>query len=132
MPRSEIKSGYAVQVLDRAFRILELLAERSASVNEISAKLGLHRATVFRLLANLSQRGYVRKDERTGTYSLGMQLFRLGTRALGEEFPAHRLRYSLKELAATSEHTAQLWVRSGQEALCVDQVESPRDLRVVG
>src|SRR5688572_8523651 len=102
---TELGSGYAVQVLDRVFSILDLLAERPAGVAEISSGLGLHRATVFRLLANLRQRGYVRRDANTGTFSLGMQLFRLGTKALEEQFPVHRLRPLLEKLAAVSTQT---------------------------
>ena len=132
MTREHGRVGYSVQVLDRAFRILESLAERPSKVNDISVQLGLHRATVFRLLVNLRDRGYVRKDDATGMYSLGRQLFRLGTKALGEELPIHELRPRLQELAMASGHTAQLWLRSGREALCVDQAESPQNFRVVG
>ncbi len=128
----ERKNGYAVQALDRAFRILELLAESPATATQISSRLALHRSTVFRMLNNLEQRGYVRRDEMTGAYSLGIKLFQLGTKALQEEFPIHRLHPVLAELAETTGQTAQLWLRSGFEALCVDQVEPPRDFRVVG
>lgn len=128
----ERKNGYAVQALDRAFRILELLAESPATATEIAGRLALHRSTVFRMLSNLEQRGYVRRDEMTGAYSLGIKLFQLGTKALQEEFPIHRLHPVLAELAETTGQTAQLWLRSGFEALCLDQVEPPRDFRVVG
>ena len=123
---------YALQVLNRVFDILSVLRNESATVAEISASLGLHRSTVFRLLANLERRGFVRKDEATGTYSLGMMLYHLGIKALEEQVPIHRLRPLLDQLAVETRYTAQIWMRSGEEATCVDQVESPRDFRIVG
>jgi DNA-binding IclR family transcriptional regulator len=130
--QSEQAGGYGIQVLDRVFRILEALADRPARVPALSSQLGLHRATVFRLLVNLERHGYVRRDDLTGVYSLGLELFRLGSKALEEQFPVQRLRPLLQGLTFATGHTAQLWLRSGHEALCADQVESPGDLRVVG
>lgn len=125
-------SAYALQVLDRVFDLVDELAVRPGTVGDLSTRLGLHRSTAFRLLSNLEHRGYVRKDDLTGIYHLGFRLFQLGTKALEEEFPIHRLRPMLEELATTTQYTSQLWIRSGLEAICVDQAESPRDIRVVG
>ena len=129
---AEHGNGYSVQVLDRVFRILDVLADRPARAAEIAARVGLHRSTVFRLLANLEQHGYVRKDEATGTYSLGLKLFQLGTKALQEEFPVHRFQSLLDNLAATTGRTVQLWIRSGNEAVCVDQAEPQHEVRAIG
>lgn len=123
---------YALQVLNRVFDILDLLRVESLTVAEISASLGLHRSTVFRLLANLERRGFVRKDESSGAWKLGMRLYDLGTKALEEQVPLHSLRPLLAQLAAETRYTAQVWMRTGDEATCVDQVESPRDFRIVG
>src|SRR3981081_3594375 len=63
---------YALQVLNRVFDILDVLAAEPAPIAAVSTSLALHRSTVFRLLANLERRGFVRKDELSGAYSLGM------------------------------------------------------------
>lgn len=124
--------AYALQVLDRVCDVLDYLAARPATLTEISAHLALNRSTVFRILVNLERRGLVQRDEATSAYRLGIQLFEWGAQALHEQLSIERLRPLLDELAAETEYTAQLWVRAGLEALCVDQVESPRDYRVVG
>jgi IclR family acetate operon transcriptional repressor len=131
---SPVQEGdtYALQVLNRVFDILDVLAGEPATIAAVSSSLGLHRSTVFRLLANLERRGFVRKDDLSGAYSLGMKLYHLGTKALEEQVPIHRLRPLLDELASQTQYTAQIWMRLGHEATCVDQVESPRDFRIVG
>jgi DNA-binding IclR family transcriptional regulator len=123
---------YGLQVLDRVFDLLDQLAAEPATVAELSSRLDLHRSTVFRLLANLSARGYAVKNEGDGTYRLGMRFFYLGTRALRERIPVQQLRPFLETLAAATGHTTQLWMREATVVTCVDQVESPADLRVVG
>jgi DNA-binding IclR family transcriptional regulator len=123
--------AYPVQVLDRAFAILEFLGERPARLPEISKGVGLHRATVFRLLTNLEQKGYVRRLAPQGPFALGAKTFELGTRVFQSEYPAHQVRHLLAELAERTGQTSQVWIRSGEVAICVDQCDSPSDLKVV-
>ncbi len=121
---------YPVQVLDRAFAILEYLADRPARLPEISQAVDLHRATVFRLLANLEQKGYVRRISRQGPYSLGVKMFQLGTRVFQNEYPAHLFGPFLAELADETGETTQIWIRDGDQAICIDQCDSRADLQV--
>jgi DNA-binding IclR family transcriptional regulator len=53
----------SVQSVDRAVSILQVLAGRGPSgVTEVAEELGIHKATVFRLLATLESRGLVEQD----------------------------------------------------------------------
>lgn len=62
-----------VQSVDRAARILRLLAEHPAlGVSEISRHLTVHRSTAFRLLATLEAHNLVEQEERRGLYRLGL------------------------------------------------------------
>ena len=130
--QSNAASGptYPVQVLDRAFAILEYLADRPARLPEISQAVNLHRATVFRLLANLEQKGYVRRIGRQGPYSLGVKMIQLGTRVFQNEYPAQLFGPFLAELADETGETTQIWIRHGEQAICIDQCDSRADLRV--
>ena len=75
-------TAYRVQVLDRALRILDVLAaEGQLAPGEISSRLALHKSTVHRLLAVLEQNEYVERHQGNGRYSLGFKLIELGTRA---------------------------------------------------
>jgi len=71
-------AGGAVQSVDRAIQILEMLSDApSLGVSEISRRLGVHRSTAFRLLATLEARNLVEQEERRGEYQLGFGVLRL-------------------------------------------------------
>jgi IclR family KDG regulon transcriptional repressor len=74
------KSIYRVQVLERALDILDAFSyqRRKLQLTEIVALLGLKKATAKRLLANLTDRGYLKLDPYTKQYELGLRLFELG------------------------------------------------------
>src|SRR5258706_10998829 len=73
---------YRVQVLDRALSILDVLAtENQLAPAAISARIGLHKSTVHRLLSVLECNEYFYRDPMSGPYSLGLRLIELGTRA---------------------------------------------------
>jgi DNA-binding IclR family transcriptional regulator len=68
----------AVQSVDRALTILEILARRGdAGVTEIGQELGVHKSTAFRLLAVLEGKGFVEQSVERGTYRLGFGIVRL-------------------------------------------------------
>lgn len=72
------KSGAAVQSVDRALMVLEILANLGAAgVTEIAAELGVHKSTVSRLIAVLESRGFVEQLSDRGKYRLGFTLVRL-------------------------------------------------------
>ena len=63
----------AVQSVDRAVTILEVLAQRGETgVSELAVTLGVHKSTAFRLLAALEERGLVEQNSERGKYQLGL------------------------------------------------------------
>jgi DNA-binding IclR family transcriptional regulator len=75
----------SVRVVDRTLDIIEALAgaPHGMQLNVLSEAVGLHKATVYRLLQSLANRCYVVKDEDTGKYRLTMRLFDLSSQILG-------------------------------------------------
>ena len=71
-------SRYNIRALDRAFRILTLLADgESRSLQELSDGIELNVSTTFRLLRTLSYYRYVQRDEQTFQYRLGISCLEL-------------------------------------------------------
>jgi DNA-binding IclR family transcriptional regulator len=74
------KSIYRVQALDRALDILEAFSyqRRKMLLSEVVAHTGLKKSTAKRLLSNLTDRGYLKRDSQSKQYELGLRLFELG------------------------------------------------------
>jgi DNA-binding IclR family transcriptional regulator len=71
--------------VDRALTILQYLARYPGEhgVRALSAALDLSPSTVARLLKSLMQSGFVRQNEVTSRYTIGVQAVQLGLAALG-------------------------------------------------
>ncbi|MHC1781361.1 MAG: IclR family transcriptional regulator [Anaerolineaceae bacterium] len=69
---------YNIRVLDRAIRILTLLSDgKLRTTQEISEGIDLAASTTFRLLSTLVFNNYIRRDEQSGLYGLGLACLEL-------------------------------------------------------
>lgn len=124
------KRDHGLRSLDRGLELLQLLAERPSTVEELSRKLGCPRSTTYRALHTLRARNLVERDSRQSRYILGLGLLRL-TRALFGRVPIREIAANtLRELAASLRETAVLTVRSGSFGVTVDSIESADPVRV--
>ena len=132
MATNETNSSlYRVQVLDRAFAIIDALADtrEEASLAEIAAIVKMHKSTVHRLMMNLERHRLVDRDQ-TGHYRLGMKLYDLGIRAFSRFDIRHRARPHLEKLTYDTEETVHLCILDDGEMLYVDKVEPRRSIRM--
>lgn len=127
------ESHYAVQSLDRAIDLIEAFhsGTEELGVAELAQAVDLPRATVHRLLASLSHRGFLAHNARTGTYRLGLKLFELGSlvgNSLDVKSVAHP---SMVELVRESGETSHLVILDGVDIVFVDKVETDNPFRMV-
>lgn len=113
----------AINSVQKSCRILRSLTEpRVSRLSEIAAQAGLNKVTTLRILEVLTREGFVRREERTKTYSLGNEVFILAAALRDRDDLRARARPSLLRLAANSEDSVLLSVRSGgTESVCVDR-----------
>jgi DNA-binding IclR family transcriptional regulator len=77
-PENTNDTRYNIRVLDRAIRILSLLADgKTRTPVEVSEGIDLSPSTTFRLLTTLSYHNYIKRDERTNQYRLGLACLEL-------------------------------------------------------
>ena len=118
----EADAAGAVQSVDRALAILELLARRSElGVTEIAAELGVHKSTAFRLVATLEQHRLVEQLVERGKYHLGFGLVRLAGATVARLDLAREAGPVCRRLAAELNETVNLAVRDGDAAVNVSQ-----------
>lgn len=121
----------AINSVQKSCRILRSLTEPQVSrLSEIAAEAGLNKVTTLRILEVLCREGFVRREEKTKTYSLGNEVFILSAALRDRDDLRARARPSLVRLAAMSEDSVLLTVRSGgTEAVCVDREVGPFPIR---
>ncbi|MBE9497949.1 MULTISPECIES: IclR family transcriptional regulator [Streptomyces] len=117
------------QTVDRALSILPLLAEGPANLEQVAARLEVHKSTALRLLRTLHEHGivYRQPDQR---YRLGTRLFALAQQAM-ENLDVREIAHPyLAELNAACGHTVHLAVHEEDEVLYIDKVESRYPVRM--
>lgn len=112
----------AINSVQKACRILRSLTEpRVSRLSEVANQAGLNKVTTLRILEVLTREGFVRRDEATKTYSLGSEVAILAAAMRDRDDLRSRARPSLVRLAALTEDSVLLSVRSGTESVCVDR-----------
>ncbi|MDF9815320.1 IclR family transcriptional regulator [Streptomyces sp. SPB162] len=117
------------QTVDRALRILPLLAEGPANLEQVATRLDVHKSTALRLLRTLHEHGmvYRQEDQR---YRLGARLFALAQQAM-ETLDVREIAHP--HLLALNEkigHTVHLAVYEEGEVVYIDKVESRYPVRM--
>jgi DNA-binding IclR family transcriptional regulator len=130
MSNTATETASGVQSVDRALRILEILARSGESgVTEIAGALEVHKSTAFRLVATLEQHGLVEQVEGRGKYRLGVGLLRLAGATSARLDVVQEARPLCKQLATATGETVNLATLSGHSALYLDQVAGPSALQ---
>jgi DNA-binding IclR family transcriptional regulator len=119
-----------VGVLDKAMAVLGALEPAPRSLGELVVATGLSRATAHRLAVALEAHGLVRRDDE-GRFSLGLRLIGLG-HAAAEAIPGWLdARPALDWLRDQTGESVQLFVRDGDERVCIESLEAPHELRTI-
>jgi len=125
-----VDSVSGVGVLDKAMAVLAAVEGEPRSLAELVAATGLPRPTAHRLAVALEAHGLVRRDAQ-GRFCLGLRLIALGHEA-AEALPVWAAaRPTLAWLLGETGESVQLFVRDGADRVCVESLESTRELRTI-
>lgn len=113
-----------IQVADRLFGTLELLAEKgSLPLMEIARAQELNKATAHRVLRSLIYLGYVRQNG-DGSYAVTLKLAALADKVVGREDLTAAIHPYLQRLMEETGETVHLVRREGTNAVYIDKVEA--------
>ena len=127
----------AIQVLERAFALLDVLARHTDPVplKLLSETTGLHPSTTHRILNDLTLGRYVDRPE-PGSYRLGMRLLELGNLVKARLDVRDAALDSMRELHKLTHQPVNLSVRQGDEIVYIERTYSERSgmqvVRAVG
>ncbi|MFG1397020.1 IclR family transcriptional regulator [Roseixanthobacter pseudopolyaromaticivorans] len=131
--KSEASNGAATPAIINALAILESFDEKTPalSLSELSRKLGIAKASVFRNLNALEQCGYVVKSPRDGTYSLGVKVLDLARRFSEKDHFLSIGSAHTRELSRVTGETSHLAILDGPDIVYVDVSEGSQLIRAV-
>ena len=126
-PISATAAKPTVQVIERMFTLLEILAARdeAVSLKEISEKSGLHPSTAHRILNDLAT-GRIVDRPAAGNYRLGMRLLELGNLVKARLNVRDAALAPMRELHKLTQQPVNLSMRQGDEIVYVERTYSER------
>ena len=130
MPEKIPEKEKGVTAVDRALTIIESFrdGESSLSLQELSSRTGLHKATIIRLIASLERFGYMARTA-PGTYALGSAFLRFGSLYQSSLQLSDHVVPVLRDLARRVGESAAFYIRDGDMRICLYKVESTSALR---
>ncbi len=121
----EGKQPESVAAVLKVFAILQALAQRSEiGISDLSVKLAMPKATVYRFLQTMKTLGFVRQESDSEQYGLAMKLYELGSKALVNPDLIDLAKHHMQMLADQTGETVHLGTLIDSEIIYVHKVDS--------
>ena len=119
------KQPESVAAVLKTFGLLQALAERSESgISDLSVRLAMPKATVYRFLQTMLTLGYVQQENESDRYRLTMKVFELGSKALSQTDLVEVAKDHIRMLADVSGETVHLGSLIESEIIYLHKVDS--------
>jgi|YNPMSStandDraft_1061717.scaffolds.fasta_scaffold05695_3 IclR family acetate operon transcriptional repressor len=119
-----------IEVLIRAFRVLEAMARGAAELREIAAQSGTGKSTAFRILYTLKELGYVEQATPAAPYALSWKMTALAMRGMGDRVLAQAARPHLVRLRDQLQESAWLAELRRDGVVLTEGVQALHKLRL--
>ena len=115
----------SVAAVLKVFAILQALSERNETgISELSVRLAMPKATVYRFLQTMKTLGYVRQEVDSERYGLSMRVFELGAKALQYPDLIEICKPHMQRLSDSTGETVHLGQLIDSEIIYVHKVDS--------
>ncbi len=127
------RDSYNIRSVENALHLLEALATNGdqCSLAQLSDRLDMTKASLFRLMATFENMGYVERGERSGEYHLGMAAYETSQKLLARMPLLRHARPVMSHLARQCDESVYLVVRRGRDALFLDMADNDQKVNVV-
>ncbi len=127
------KQSGQVRSLTRALTLLRNLAENpnGLTLTEVAEATNLPPSTTHRLLTTLEAERFVRPDPQAGVWRIGVAAFFVGSAFARSRDKLTITRPFLARLMEMSGETANLFIESDGEIVCIGQIESRHAMRAI-
>jgi len=133
MPPSENQqapSKYKVPALEKGLDILEELARssRPQSLTQLASNLGRNSNEIYRMVNYLEWRGYIRREQHSGTYFLSLKLYELAHLSPPLESLLNAATIPMEQLALTLRESCHLGMLRRGQLVVMKQALSPEKI----
>jgi DNA-binding IclR family transcriptional regulator len=124
---------YTVQSVQKAFDLLEILAENPAisSLAELARMVGLSRNKTFRLLSTLCEKGLVDREDLTGSYLLGISSVTLAQKFIKNSSVVNYAHPIMEELAKKHDEAVYMTVIKNDKVVFLDMVDCEQQIKAI-
>jgi len=131
MQRKSFDPEYTVKSVDKAFELLETLAEfpSGTGMQTLAELLGLSRNTTFRLMRTLCDKGMAQHDITSGTYQLGISSISLAQKILKNMSVVNYAHPILEELVRKHDEAVYMTVIQDADVLFLDMVDCDQTIK---
>lgn len=119
-----------LQTVERALKILEIVAQMPLSQNEIGEQMGLNRTTTARLIHTLLSRSYLEFDAASNKYKLGLKVIELGCIKLNQlELKTEAVPF-LRKLSLMLNQVCHMGILVDGEVVYIEKIEPITTIRM--
>ena len=130
MVRRAEQAKYSLESIDRMIAVLDALEQaHDQSLEQVARNSGLSESTALRYLMSLAKHDFVERNERTGSFRLGLRLFRLGTLAVDRRDIVGIARPAMETLLQTFGESINLATRQQGTVVLISVLDSPNPIR---
>lgn len=118
-----------IQSVSRAAQILKCFqTQHQMTLTEIGKAVGLHKSTAYGIVTTLKNEGFLAKDENSGYYRLGMELYHLAS-CFEIDLRKISMPY-INELCSLIGETVNLVVPDDNQVVYIEKCESRHSIRI--
>ncbi len=125
----DAKQPESVAAVLKVFAILQALSEqRETGISDLSVRLAMPKATVYRFLQTMKTLGFVRQEADSERYGLTMRAFELGAKALQYPELVDLAKHHMQMVADMTGETVHLGTLIDSEIIYVHKIDSRHTL----
>ncbi len=123
------KQPESVAAVLKVFALLQAMSENNETgISDLSVRLAMPKATVYRFLQTIMTLGYVRQESDSERYELTMKVFELGTKALQYPNLIDLAKEPMQMLADVTGEAVHLGTLIDSEIIYIHKVDSRHTL----
>jgi DNA-binding IclR family transcriptional regulator len=131
MSNIEVEKSYHVKAVLSACNILRYFVDQPEwSIKDLSAKLGLHRSTIHRLLDTMASVEFIEKNQENGKYRLGISAIEIGVAYLNRTDLTVEAKPIMQEINQITEETVNLAIFVENAVMFVEHIIGKSDVYI--